>query len=479
MSFILLWPEISPKLLNLKMVAQVLKVSEQKDDAGERLIRYFSVPCKPTKSNGGRTRNLPEHDPEGWERFKKYCLQDVRTERAIRKKLERFPISAREWDYYHMDQRINDRGILLDRELVTKAIECDKLQSERLFHKACELTGLKNPNSVMQLKVWLNGQGVEAPSLGKKEVANIIKMADGEALQMLKLRLQMSKSSVKKYQAAERCVRKDGRARGLFLFSGANRTQRWSGRHIQLQNLPQNHISTLKEARELLKTGAFDMLETVYGNTQDILSQLLRTMLIPKPEHEFIIVDFSAIEARVIAWLAGEQWRLEAFRNCEDIYCALASAMFGVPVVKHGINGELRAKGKISELACICCDSPVLTDTGLVPIQNVTTDMKLWDGKEWVSHDGVVYRGEREVVTYDGLTAIPDHPVYIEGESKPVRFDFAISTIACLLQTGDGWQAIRLGNNYNSRTPMFFKNSMFCKNCMFRMRRNTVGRLLQ
>ncbi|MCM1530333.1 MAG: DNA polymerase [Alistipes sp.] len=343
--------------LKLKLAAQVLKTGEQKDDAGERLIRYFSIPCKPTKSNGGRTRNLPEHAPDDWKLFKSYCIQDVRTERDIRKRLERFPLLPQEWDYYHMDQRINDRGVLIDKELVQQAIICDMMLSEEMTKKAYELTGLENPNSVSQLKSWLETRGIEVESLGKKDVASLITnldkhSIDSDALDMMKLRLQMAKSSVKKYQAAERCICNDGRAHGLFQFSGAQRTQRWSGRGIKLQNLPQNHIATLDEARELVKMGCFDMIEMLYGNTPDILSQLIRTMLIPKDGCEFIVADFSAIEARVLAWLAGEQWRLNAFERGEDIYCASASAMFGVPVVKHGINGELRQKGKCAELAC-------------------------------------------------------------------------------------------------------------------------------
>ena len=647
--------------LSLKNAAAVLKTGEQKDRAGEALIRYFSIPCKPTKTNGGRTRNLPEHAPEDWQRFKDYCLQDVRTERDIRHKLEAFPLKDSEWDFYHMDQRINDRGVKIDKLLVEQAITCDLLLTEEMTKKAYELTGLENPNSVSQLKGWLEERGIGIDSLGKKNVASLIKdldkhSLDDEALEMMKLRLQMAKSSVKKYQAADRCICNDGRAHGLFQFSGAQRTQRWcltgdheilteagwvrldsweggriacwnaqteevsfqeakalqfpycgsmytykdaridqcstpdhkmramrryggpwtdmtveemvscrpcipmfgyrhavgspntdwlrvlvmtqadgtftadrllsfhfrkqrkierckhllrqadiyfrvreykdsttiviparalplwlrefkdktfgswildenadvffdelpnwdgtkmtdnsiqytttnkqnadliqalahmsgrtatmlikeppkgkanqnvayvlniwntainqheirqkpeitdfdgnvycaetgtgyflvrrngrvwvtgnSGRLIQLQNLPQNHINTLDEARDLVKMGAFDMLEVVYGNTPDILSQLIRTMLVPKPGHVFIVCDFSAIEARVLAWLAGEQWRMESFKRGDDIYCASASQMFGVPVVKHGINGELRQKGKVAELAC-------------------------------------------------------------------------------------------------------------------------------
>lgn len=343
--------------LKLKNAAEVLKTGEQKDDVGERLIRYFSIPCRPTKSNGGRTRNLPEHAPEDWALFKSYCIQDVRTERDIRYRLEKFPLFPQEWNYYHMDQRINDRGVLIDKELVQQAIICDMALSEAMTKRAYELTGLENPNSVSQLKAWLDERGISVDSLGKKDVSALITdldkhSIDTEAIDMMKLRLQMAKSSVKKYQAAERYICTDGRAHGLFQFSGANRTQRWAGRGIQLQNLPQNHIATLDEARDLVKMGCFDMIETLYGNTPDILSQLIRTMLIPKPGCEFIVADFSAIEARVLAWLAGEQWRLDAFKRGEDIYCASASQMFGVPVVKHGINGELRQKGKVAELAC-------------------------------------------------------------------------------------------------------------------------------
>ena len=343
--------------LKLKTAAEVLKTGEQKDDAGERLIKYFSVPCKPTKTNGGRTRNLPEHAPEDWELFKSYCMQDVRTERDIRHKLEAFPLQKSEWNFYHMDQRINDRGVLIDKKLVEQAITCDMMLSEEMTAKAYELTGLENPNSVSQLKGWLTERGIDVDSLGKKNVTALIKdldkhSIDSEALEMMRLRLQMAKSSVKKYQAADRYICLDGRAHGLFQFSGANRTQRWAGRGIQLQNLPQNHISTLDEARELVKLGCFDMVESIYGNTPDILSQLIRTMLIPKEGCEFIVADFSAIEARVLAWLAGEQWRMDAFKRGDDIYCASASQMFGVPVVKHGINGELRQKGKVAELAC-------------------------------------------------------------------------------------------------------------------------------
>ncbi|MCD7825523.1 MAG: DNA polymerase [Clostridiaceae bacterium] len=342
--------------LKLKDAALALKTGEQKDRSGEALIRKFSVPKVDSKT-GEVSRAYPQDDPAGWQQFKDYCMQDVRTERDIRKKLERFPMPEAEWDYYHMDQRVNDRGVLIDTKLVEQAIICDLALSDEMTRRAYELTGLENPNSVTQLKGWLEERGIEVKTLGKKDVAAMIKdldknSTDQEALDMLKLRLQMAKSSVKKYQAAERAVCADGRVRGLFQFNGANRTGRWAGRLLQLQNLPQNHIDTLEEARELVKMGCFELVEMFYGNTPDVLSQLIRTMLIPKEGCIFIVADFSAIEARVLAWEAGEQWRLDTFKDGGDIYCASASQMFGVPVVKHGVNGELRQKGKVAELAC-------------------------------------------------------------------------------------------------------------------------------
>lgn len=343
--------------LALKDVGTVLKTAQQKDKEGERLIKLFSMPCKPTKSNGYRTRNLPKHYPADWAKFKGYCIQDVNTEIDIYKRLKRFPMPDREWHHYRVNERVNDRGVKIDTELVQQAIACDLMLSDAMTKKAYELTGLENPNSVSQLKSWLDERGIPMDSLGKKDVAQMIgeldkNGVDEEAMDMLKLRLQMAKSSVKKYQAAERCVCPDGRARGLFQFYGASRTGRYSGRNIQLQNLPQNHISTLEQARDLVKMGCFDMVESIYGNTPDVLSQLIRTMLVPKEGCEFIVADFSAIEARVLAWEAEEQWVLDAFQNGEDLYCATASQMFHVPVVKHGVNGELRQKGKIATLAC-------------------------------------------------------------------------------------------------------------------------------
>lgn len=343
--------------LALKNAAAVLKTGEQKDKKGDALIKKFSVPHKPTKKDP-RTRILmtdPGEEADA-DDFVSYCLQDVRTERDIRKVMERFPMPDIEWEAYWTDQKINDRGVLIDRQLVNEAIILDSMMSEEMTNRAYELTGLENPNSVSQLKGWLEERGIPAPSLGKKEVADLIRElengVDQEALDMLKLRLSMAKSSVKKYQAAERYMCSDDRARGLFQFNGANHTGRFSGRGIQLQNLYRNSIHTLDEARELIKAGDLKALQVIYGDVTDILAQVIRTMLIPKEGCEFIVADYSAIECRVLAWEAGENWTLEAFRRGEDIYCSTASQMFGVPVGKHGPNADLRQKGKVATLAC-------------------------------------------------------------------------------------------------------------------------------
>ena len=338
--------------LSLEGIGAVLKLNDQKMKEGKDLIRYFCVPCKPTKTNGGRTRNLPEHDREKWETFKSYNKRDVEVELAVKDRLTKYPVPEFIWDQYHLDQEINDRGIGVDMQLVRNAISIDAQTKHSLLSQMQNSTGLENPNSVSQMKGWLSDKGIETESLDKKAVKELLPDADSEVADVLLCRQQLAKSSVSKYKAMENMVCADSRARGCFMFYGASRSGRWAGRGIQLQNLPQNHISTLDEARELVKMGCFDMVESIYGNTPDILSQLIRTMLIAKPGCKFIVADFSAIEARVLAWLAGEEWRMEAFKNGEDIYCASASQMFGVPVVKHGINGELRQKGKVAELAC-------------------------------------------------------------------------------------------------------------------------------
>jgi DNA polymerase len=336
---------------SLAQVGAVLGVEKKKLETGKDLIKFFSVPCKPTKTNGGRTRNLPEHDREKWQQFITYNARDVETEMDIMEKVARFPVPDFLWKQYAQDQRINDLGIELDMALVTQAIKCDEESRERYLKRAQELTGLENPNSPIQLKEWILSNGVEMETLTKAEVASVMETATGPVKEVLELRQLLSKSSVKKYVAMETCRCSDGRAHGLLQFYGANRTGRWAGRLAQVQNLPQNHIPDLAVARNLIKSGCFEAVELLYDSIPDTLSQLIRTAFVPREGCKFMVADFSAIEARVIAWLAGESWRQEVFRNNGDIYCASASQMFGVPVEKHGVNGELRQKGKIAELA--------------------------------------------------------------------------------------------------------------------------------
>lgn len=337
---------------SLADVGAALGLERQKMTEGKELIKYFCVPCKPTKSNGGRTRNMPKDAPEKWTLFKEYCKRDVDVERQIAKKLEMYPISESEHRLYVLDQRINDRGVLVDLSLARQAIKINSIQTAVATEQAYTLTGLENPNSVTQLKVWLTENGVEIESLSKKAVAALADETNGDIQEMLHLRLLMSKTSVKKYEAVMRSVCKDNRVRGMMRFCGASRTGRWSGQILQVQNLPQNHLPDLTLARDIVKDGDFEMLDMTFGNVPNVLSELIRTVLIPKQKYRFIVADFSAIEARVLSWLAGEQWRLDTFRNGGDIYCASASQMFRVPVEKHGVNGHLRQKGKISELAC-------------------------------------------------------------------------------------------------------------------------------
>lgn len=336
---------------SLEDVGRVLGLDEQKMKEGKELIRYFCVPCNPTKANGGRTRNLPCHAPEKWELFKTYCKRDVDVEKSIRRKLHNFPIPKSEMELYRLDQRINDRGVLVDMGLVEQAIACERLHKEVVTKRAYELTGLENPNSVAQLKGWLGDKGMEAESLSKKAVADMIAETDGEVEELLKLRLLMAKTSVKKYEAMERSVCSDGRVHGLLQFYGANRTGRFAGRLVQIQNLPQNHIPDLELARNLVKQGRFEDIELFYDSTPNVLSELIRTAFIPKPGCRFVVADFSAIEARVLAWLSGEQWRLDVFTSHGKIYEASASAMFHVPVEEITKTSPLRQKGKISELA--------------------------------------------------------------------------------------------------------------------------------
>lgn len=347
----MIWSAYMGLPLSLQGVGAVLGLEKQKLSEGKDLIKYFCQPCMPTKVNGGRTRNRPGDAPDKWLAFKTYNRRDVEVEMAIQQRLAKFPVFESVWEEYHLDQRINDRGVALDMELVEQAITMDRRSREELTEEMQKLTTLENPNSVQQMRQWLAENGMETETLGKKAVADLIKTAPEEIRNVLTLRLQLAKSSVRKYQAMENAVCSDGRARGMFQFFGANRTGRWAGRLIQMQNLPQNHLPDLTEARALVRSGDFEAVELLYGDVPDTLSQLIRTAFVPREGCRFIVADYSAIEARLTAYLAGEQWRLEAFRQGKDIYCASASAMFHVPVEKHGVNGHLRQKGKIAELA--------------------------------------------------------------------------------------------------------------------------------
>ena len=347
----MIWSAYMGLPLSLEGVGAVLKLQNQKIKEGKDLIKYFCSPCKPTKANGGRTRNLPEHAPDKWESFKSYNRRDVEVELSIKQRLSKFPVPDSIWNEYHIDQEINDRGIMLDMDMVQNAISFDEKSKAELMIAMQNITNLDNPNSVIQMKQWLADKGVETESLGKKDVAGLIKETNGSIAEALKLRLQLAKSSVKKYPAMQNAVCKDGRAHGMFQFYGANRSGRWAGRLIQLQNLPQNHMPDLAEARELVRTGDYDTMEMLYDDIPDTLSQLIRTAFIARPGYKFIVSDYSAIEARVLAHLAGETWRSKVFAEGKDIYCASASQMFGVPVEKHGVNSHLRQKGKIAELA--------------------------------------------------------------------------------------------------------------------------------
>ena len=347
----MVWAAYMGLPLSLEGAGAVLGLEKQKLSEGKDLIKYFCQPCAPTKSNGQRTRNLPKHSPDKWLAFKRYNIRDVETEMSIQARLSKYPVPDSVWEEYHLDQEINDRGVGLDMELVRQAIQMDGRSRSELTQAMKELTSLDNPNSVQQMKQWLADNGVETDTLGKKAVAELLKTAPQQLQKVLTLRQQLAKSSVKKYQAMETAVCADGRARGMFQFYGANRTGRWAGRIIQMQNLPQNHLDDLSEARGLVRAGGFDALEMLYEDVPDTLSQLIRTAFVPQEDRKFIVADFSAIEARVIAWLAGEKWRQDVFAEGKDIYCASASQMFGVPVEKHGVNGHLRQKGKIAELA--------------------------------------------------------------------------------------------------------------------------------
>ena len=347
----MIWSAYMGLPLSLEGAGAVLKLDSQKMKEGKDLIRYFCVPCKETQSNGGRTRNLPQHAPDKWTLFKSYNKRDVEVEMAIQERLRNYPVPESVWDEYHLDQEINDRGIAIDRTLAENAIAIDARSRDSLMAALKEKTGLENPNSVIQMIGWLEKHGMKTDSLGKKQVQELLKTAEEPLRSVLLLRQKLAKSSVKKYQAMEMTACADSRARGMFQFYGVSRTGRFAGRHIQLQNLPQNHLPDLTEARELVRQGNYEALELLYDSIPDVLSQLIRTAFIPRKGLKFVVSDFSAIEARVLSWLAEETWRSDVFARNGDIYCASASSMFGVPVEKHGINGHLRQKGKIAELA--------------------------------------------------------------------------------------------------------------------------------
>lgn len=463
--------------LSLEAVGKVLNLEDQKMDEGKALIRYFSLPCKPTKTNGMRTRNLPEHAPEKWDIFKKYCKRDVEVENAIRQKTVAFKIPPFEKELYDIDQQINDRGVMLDMEMVHNAIRMSLVYNGHLSVEAAELTGLDNPNSVSQLKTWLEQEtGNEIKSLNKKDMPDIIKSCDASHVQrLLTIRQELSKTSVKKYEAMEKTVCEDGRVRGLTQFYGAARTGRWAGRLVQVQNLPQNHIEDLDLARSLVVENDLDMLEICYGNVPDTLSQLIRTAFIAKPKHTFIVSDFSAIEARVIAWLAGESWRMEVFRTHGKIYEATAALMYHVSPDEITKTDPRRQKGKIAELACIAKGQLVLTDQGYIPIECVTTDMLVWDGEEFVKHEGVIYKGIKEVITYEGLTATPDHIVWVEGKNRPIQFGESASCGSHLQKSRPSWSDIRKCENYISRTKIYKRlESGLCFNRMPALRKCSV-----
>lgn len=348
----MVWSAYMGLPLSLEGVGAVLNLDNQKMKEGRDLIRYFCVPCKETKTNGGRTRNLPQHALDKWDLFKSYNKRDVEVEMAIQQRLQKYPVPEQVWEEYHLDQETNDRGIAIDLELAKQALTLDAKSRESLMAALKERTGLDNPNSVIQMLDWLEQHGLKTDSLGKKNVQELLKTAQEPLRSVLLLRQKLAKSSVKKYQAMEMTACEDGRARGMFQFYGANRTGRFAGRHIQMQNLPQNHLPDLSEARELVRQGNYEALDLLYDSIPDVLSQLIQTAFVPRAGMKFVVSDFSAIEARVISWLAGERWKSQAFAAGKDIYCSTASQMFGVPVVKHGINGDLRQKGKIAELAC-------------------------------------------------------------------------------------------------------------------------------
>ncbi len=465
--------------MGLDAVGAALQLADQKIKEGSALINYFCRYCKPTISNGGRTRNLPAHAPDKWARFIEYCRRDVEVCRAIYKRLSSYPVTDFERQVWALDARINERGVLVDMELAQAAIDVDEAFKAEHTEELARLTGLDNPNSVSQLKGWLETVGIFCDSLDKATVADLRKtVTDPTTRRVLELRSLLGKTSTKKYTAMVNVAGADNRVRGLLQYYGASRTGRWAGRLVQLQNLSQNHLDEIALVRELVRAKDLDTLELLYDSVPDVLSQLIRTALVAKPGHTFLVCDYSAIEARVIAYLAGEQWRMDVFAEGGDIYCSSASQMFKVPVVKHGVNGHLRQKGKIAELACIAEGQLVLTDVGLVPIEKVTTNMKVWDGVEWVTHAGVVYRGEKEVLTYGGLEATADHVVWaeIDGQTRTLYFGDAAARGAPLTQTGADRRPLRVGGDNQPGEAMEQKlEPLLCANQMQRLRGGAVA----
>lgn len=429
-----------PRSLEAVGDALGLPEDEKKLKIGKQLIQYFAKPCAPTKTNGGRTRNLPRHEPEKWALYKTYNIGDVATERSIYKRMLAYPdIPEREHRLWEVDQRINAAGTTVDTVLIKNIIEYGAERTEALQEEAKRISGLDNTNSMPQIKRWLRTKGIAVSSFDKDAVRDLSKtVADPDVLRFLQIRQELGKTSVAKYDAMQRALCSDGRVRGMLQFYGANRTGRWAGRIVQLQNLPRNELDDIDLPRRIVRSGDFELLELLYDSPMDVFSQLVRTAFIAGAGKMFVVADYSAIEARVIAWIAGEEWRLQAFRDGKDIYCESASQMFGVPVVKNGVNGHLRKKGKVAELACIAEGTLIQTERrGLVPIEELTELDRVFDGEQYVSHGGVLYKGTKEVITYDGLSATADHLVWIEGQSGPVPFGCAAESHARLLRPGD------------------------------------------
>lgn len=427
-----------------------------KDPQGKALIQFFSKPCKPTRTNGQRTRNLPQHDPAKWQLYKSYNRQDVVTEQEILRKLSIYKTPESEQELWALDQHMNDNGVALDIPMVEKIVEYDTRRRQELQEEAQELTGLKNPNSLAQLKRWLAEQGVEMTSVTKDTIAEALRDPElpDVVRRVLEIRTALGKTSVAKYSTMLVAHCQDHRLRGILQFYGANRSGRWAGRLVQTHNLAKNTLPDLALARELAAEGNFETMGILFGETAFVFSELIRTAFIPSEGCRFVVSDFSAIEARVLAWIAGEEWTLEAFRQGKDIYCETASMMYHVPVEKHGANSHLRQKGKVAVLACIAEGSLVLTDQGLVPIEDVTTGHRVWDGVEWVKHEGVVFKGEKEVINYGGLEATADHIVWadIGGQAGPVQFGLAAASGSCLIQSGAGGEPIRVGEDHITGT---------------------------